>query len=127
MFLVGLLNWWYGRGWVAQVARVRDRLRGTIEFFSIPELLMTLFAPFRQISAAGVSGPIGLQLRAFMDKLLSRLIGSIVRSMTIIAGTILLVVQLVVESVILVGWYIVPALPVLGFIMFAIGWTPSWT
>lgn len=123
---MGLLQWWYGRGWKSQLARARDQFLGTAEFFSIGQLLATLFAPFRQISAGGVNGPIAVQLRAFFDKLFSRLVGAFVRTFTILIGTVILIVLLVVEVVVLVGWLLVPVFPVFGFIMFAVGWAPQW-
>ncbi len=126
MFLVGLLQWWYGRGWIDEVGRVGRRLKATAAFFSIGQLAATLFAPFRQISAGSVSGPVGVQMRAFFDKLISRFIGAIVRLGTILAGIVVLVLQSFLSAAALVLWFILPGLPVIGVILFAIGWVPSW-
>jgi len=126
MFLVGIISWWYGQGWHGQLRRVRDRLASTVGFFSIGQLFSTLFSPFRQISAGGVSGPVGAQLRAFFDKTLSRVIGAIVRSFTILAGIIAIIFQLFYEAIVLVLWLIFPLFPVVGLIAFAIGWVPKW-
>lgn len=126
MFLVGLLQWWYGRGWVSEVARVGARLKNTADFFSIGELARTLFAPFRQISAGSVGGPIGEQLRAFLDKTISRFVGAAVRLMTILAGLIVIAFQAVFSLLVLVVWPSLPILPVIGLLLFAIGWVPSW-
>lgn len=126
MFLVGLLQWWYGRGWKSQLLRARDQLLGVSEFFSIGQLLGTLFSPFRQISAGQVNGPIGVQLRAFVDKLVSRFIGAFVRLFTVLAGTATMLVLVVIELLLLVGWLLLPLFPVIGIIMFAVGWAPRW-
>ena len=126
MFLVGIISWWYGDGWKGQLLRVRDRLVATARFFSIGQLLDTLFSPFRQISAGGTSGSIATQMRAFFDKTLSRIIGAIVRLFTILAGIIILTVQALYELIILIMWLILPLIPVVGFIAFAIGWVPKW-
>lgn len=126
MFLVGLLQWWYGRGWKSQLARARDQFLGVAEFFSIGQLLATWFAPFRQISAGSVSGPVGVQLRAFVDKTFSRFVGAFVRTFTILIGTAVLLVLLVVEVLVIVGWLLLPLFPVIGAVMFAIGWAPRW-
>jgi hypothetical protein len=127
MFLVGILSWWYGRGWLGQWRRISDQLRATVQFFSIGQLFSTLFAPFRQISAnsANSSNP-AAALRAFFDQLISRFIGSIVRLGTILAGCVIIVLQIVYESLIMVLWWFIPALPVVGFILLAIGWVPTW-
>lgn len=127
MFLVGLISWWYGRGWVGQWARMAARFRSTLEFFSIGQLMATLFSPFRQISA-GNSGDrsFGGMFRAFLDKLISRIIGAIVRFFTILAGLVVITLQGVYELAIMVIWWFVPLLPLVGFVMLAIGWVPTW-
>jgi hypothetical protein len=126
MFLVGMISWWYGRGWRGQFRRVRSRLAQTASFFSIGQLLMTLFAPFRQISAGKVDGPLAVVVRAFFDQLISRVIGSIVRFFTIIAGIIALIFQALYESIVLIVWLFLPVFPVVGLVMLAVGWVPVW-
>jgi hypothetical protein len=127
MFLVGIISWWYGRGWVGQWKRVAHRFALTLEFFSIGQLFTTLFAPFRQISAGGGSdGSIGGQFRAIVDQLISRVIGSFVRFFTIVFGIIVILLQALYEGIVLVGWLLVPLLPIAGLIMVAIGWVPTW-
>lgn len=72
MQLVALLSWWYGSGVLRMFRTVQMKFASLLDYFSIDLLARTLFAPFRQISAGGVSGPIGLQIRAFFDQLISR-------------------------------------------------------
>ena len=127
MFLVGLISWWYGRGWVGQWRRVAHRFSLTLEFFSVGQLLSTLFAPFRQISAgSGSDGSIGSELRAFVDQLISRIIGAFVRFFTILFGILVIVLQAVYETIIMIAWWFLPILPIAGLIMLAIGWVPIW-
>jgi hypothetical protein len=127
MFLVGLISWWYGRGWVDQWKRIGIRFAATLEFFSIGQLAMTLFSPFRQISATSTSnGSVGAELRAFGDQLISRIIGGFVRFFTILFGLIIILLQAVYEIVIMIAWWLLPALPIVGAIMMAIGWVPTW-
>ena len=123
---MGIISWWYGRGLQGQISRIRDRLTATAGYFSIGQLLSTLFAPFRQISAGSVNGPVGAQLRAFFDKTISRVIGAIVRSFTILAGLIVMAVQVLLEAIVLVIWVVLPLFPVAGLILFVIGWVPRW-
>lgn len=127
MFLVGILSWWYGRGWLGQWRRTNDHWRSTVEFFSIGQLFATLFAPFRQISASSTSDPNPMvALRATFDQLISRLIGAFVRAFTIFAGMLVITLQVVYETLVLVLWSLLPALPVVGFILLALGWVPKW-
>lgn len=128
MFLVGLISWWYGRGWVGQWGRILQGFSSTLEFFSVGQLLQTLFDPFRQISASnGSDGSFGGALRGFIDKLISRIIGSIVRLFTIFAGVVAIIFQAVYVLVIIVLWWLLPLFPFAGLVLFAIGWTPTWT
>lgn len=127
MFLVGLISWWYGRGWVGQWGHMVARFAVTLEFFSVGQLFSTLFSPFRQISAAGGSdGTMGGAFRSMVDQLISRVIGAFVRFFTILFGLIVIALQAVYELVIMVAWWILPLLPVAGFILLATGWVPSW-
>lgn len=126
MFLVGLFTWWYEGGWKGQLVRVKDRLHATLDFFSIPQLLKTLFSPFRQISAGKVSGPLGVIVRAFFDQLLSRVIGFVIRFFTILFGVIVLVLQFIYETFIVLVWLLLPAFPLIGLIVMIVGWVPQW-
>lgn len=90
----------------------------TFDFFSIDLLVKTLFAPFRQISAGHVQGPMAVQLRAFADRLVSRVIGAIVRLIMLVIGVIAIVLQALLAGVILLGWLLVPLLPLVGLMLF---------
>ena len=124
MFIVGLFSWWYGAGWLSCVARVRDNLMSIYDYFSFDLLLRTLFSPFRQISAGKVRGPLGVQMRAFFDRLISRIIGGIIRTTVVIFGAATLFIAAVIGAIRLVLWPLIPLLPVI-FVLFAIaGWVP---
>ena len=127
MFLVGLISWWYGRGWVDQWKRMGERFVSTLEFFSIGQLIETLFSPYRQISAAGSgNGSFGDAIRASFDKLFSRCIGALIRLFTILIGLTAILLQGIYEIAIMIAWWFVPILPIAGFILLATGWVPSW-
>lgn len=122
MLLVSeLLRWWYGDGWRKHAQFVALRLEGTMDYFSVDLLVKTLFAPFRQISAGKVDGPIGMQLRAMVDKLFSRVIGAFVRTILLLIGGITIGVQAVIGVAVLVFWAIIPLLPVIGAVLAAMG------
>lgn len=127
MFMVGLLSWWYGRGWVSQWKRVSDRFLATVEFFSIGQLLSTLFSPYRQISA-GTSSDHSLAgaFRSFVDRSISRVVGAFVRFFTVIFGIVSILLLAVYEAIVMLAWWCVPLLPVAGCILLAIGWVPLW-
>lgn len=124
MFIVGLFSWWYSTGWFRCMIRVRDNLMAIYDYFSFDLLLRTLFSPFRQISAGKVRGPLGVQMQAFFDRLISRIIGATVRTVVIIVGSVTLGIALTIGAIRLMLWPLVPVLPIF-FVLFAItGWVP---
>ena len=126
MVIVGLLSWWYTVGWKQQVVRIGARLASTYDYFSIDLLVRTLFAPFRQISASQVRGSLGVKWRAFVDRLVSRCIGAIVRLLMIVTGIIVLFTTAVAGVVVVVLWGVLPLAPIAGLVMMLIGWVPIW-
>jgi hypothetical protein len=126
MFLVGILSWWYKNGWTDQIQIIRDRLESSADFFSVGQLITTLFAPFRQISAGKVSGSIGDQMRAFLDRTISRFVGAAVRIFMIIFGLITMLFQIIFGVILIVIWPIIPLFVLIGLIMMIIGWAPKW-
>lgn len=121
---MGLLSWWYGTGWKQRFRALAERLLGTADYFSIDLLLRTLFAPYRQISAGKVTGPIGVQLRAFFDQLLSRIIGAIIRTFMIIAGLVGMLFYIVIGGILVLLWGVIPLVPIVGIVLFVTGWVP---
>lgn len=123
MFLVGLISWWYGRGWVEQWRRQGSVIVRTLEFFSVGQLLSTLFSPFRQISAGTYSsGGVRAAVGGFFDRLISRAIGSIIRLFTILIGVVVIMFQSLYSVVIMLVWWVVPVLPFIGLAAYLLGW-----
>ena len=126
MFIVGLLSWWYGAGWKQCVVSVGDKLLNIYDYFSIDLLIKTLFSPFRQISAGSVNGPLGVQFRAMLDKLISRVIGAIMRSAVIVIGSVALLLSVLLGLARIILWPLVPLMPVVAVVLAMSGWV-LWT
>lgn len=124
MFVAGLLSWWYGQGWRHRFSRLNEKLASTMDYFSIDLLLRTFFSPFRQISAGKVRGPLGVQMRAFFDRLISRVIGACIRFVMIIVGSLAIALHAIVGLAIVIVWAFIPLLPVVGVVLFLMGWVP---
>jgi hypothetical protein len=124
MLLVGFFQWWYGRGWRDQVLRIGDTMIRTNDTFSIPLLLKTFFAPFRQISANETGDDINSRFRAWGDRMFSRVIGAFLRFFMIIFGILVLLAMMVVSAVRLILWPIFPFMPVTGLILMLTVGTP---
>lgn len=124
MLIISLLGWWYGSGWKRVGQILLEKLSVSEDFFSIGTLLVSIFAPFKQISASsGSSGTLQMKLQAWGDKQFSRIIGAIIRLTLILVGAVWLLIQTIVDIVILLAWPLLPFVPVAGFFLMSSGWT----
>lgn len=101
-----------------------ERIAALFDLFSIDLILKTLFMPFRQIDAERVNGPLGVRFRSFIDKLVSRLIGAMVRLAVLAAGCISIIGGAVLGAVYLCVWPVVPFLPLVGLALAVADWIP---
>lgn len=111
MLTVSMMQWWYTRGWKLTSSKLSNRLKNAADFFSIGLLVGNLFAPFRQISASETSAS-GQWLSVFFDKLLSRVIGALVRFLLLIVGIVTIILQAVSGVLLVVVWPLIPLVPV---------------
>jgi hypothetical protein len=125
MFVTSLLIWWYSAGWRDQMSLFSERLARAVDYYSIVSLLKSLFAPFRQISAGSpVSGSLDVKMRAWLDRLVSRFIGAMIRTVIIIIGIFALLFECIFGVVRLVVWPVLPILPLVGMVIAMSGWIP---
>ena len=103
-------------GWLSLSRKIGGRVVGVLKFFSVGQLAVSLFAPFRQISAGRVQGPLGVQLRAWGDKQFSRVIGAIVRLILIAFGLLGALFYGVLGGIMVVLWPILPFMPIVGIV-----------
>lgn len=121
MFLVGIFQWWYGNGLLQYIRQSFLGVLRTADFFSVGLLLKTLFNPFRQISAAPVGGDLSVQLSVFFDKMFSRVIGAVVRSMVIIIGILMILLRFLWMILGIIMWLALPLMPFIGIILWQLG------
>jgi hypothetical protein len=95
--------------WHATVALTKK----TIVFFSIPTLAGTLFAPWKRDVQRTSNLPIDLALRGVWDNILSRFIGFIIRSITILIAGGATLACLVGGIIIIIFWTLLPLFIVL--------------
>lgn len=118
------ITWWYGQGWRRQLQIVADRNAKLADMFSLDLLLRTMFAPFRQIGTGSGGGSLEMKLHAWADLLFSRLVGAAVRSVTLLAGSIVLVGAAGLGALQLIGWMLLPLAPIAGIVGAITGWLP---
>lgn len=114
MLITALVSWWYGAGWIKQLLIAKQKIGAAVQAFSLFDLLRTLFSPYRQIAAGGVRGPIGVKLRAWFDRLVSRFVGFFVRTIVIAIGLVYLLLQSIFALLRILIWPLLPLLPVIG-------------
>ena len=124
MFIVGLLRWWYTIGWSQRARMVMNRLDGTMDYFSIGLLLRTMFSLFRQDGAGSTDGPLSVKFQAFIGRLISRVIGAMIRFAVLVMGVITIALQAILGLMVLALWAAVPVAPVIGFVLMTAGWIP---
>lgn len=125
MLIVGFLSWWYGNGWRRRLSVLGEYLARVYDYFSIDLLVKTWFAPFRMNGTDRRGNSLGDKFRAMGDRLVSRIIGGLLRTFMIIFGLISLVLVSVFGLLGVLLWLAVPIFPVAGLVMFAIGWVPN--
>jgi hypothetical protein len=107
MIALELFSWWYGAGWKQLFSRTNRNLAALGEAFSAGTLLKTLFAPWKRIITYPGAG-LDAHLHAFIDNLVSRAIGFVVRIFVLVAFVFLSVLTLLLNAVMLVIWPLVP-------------------
>lgn len=117
MVIISLLSWWYSEGWLEQISLTKRSFIKLADKFSIGMLLKTLFAPFRQISVGEQASKTASLASVIADKLISRLVGSVMRLVMVFVGTLALIIYAIISVFRLAGWPLLPLAPVLGLIL----------
>jgi hypothetical protein len=121
MFIIDLLGWWYSHGWSWAVRHLFfTRSQHIVQFFSVSDLLKTLFAPFRQDIVHGGTS-VGLKLQALGNNIISRFFGFFLRLALIMCGLVLLTVNAVFAIAGVIIWPLLPLSPVVAFILMGSG------
>lgn len=125
MAIAEMFLWWYTRGWLIFIRKVRGFMLNITDFFSMDSLIRTLFKPFRQISAetANVDSSLDLKFQMFLDRLVSRTVGFCTRLILLIAGCILIIFGGIISLILIILWPFVPLLPIVGIILCIMGVT----
>lgn len=115
MLLADMLGWWYSRGW-AWISRQFFSVYTTriLQFFSITELLKTLFAPFRQDVIETKGAPVGVKLQVLGGNIISRFFGFLIRMALICAGLTTLIFSFLAGGAAIIAW---PLLPIAILVM----------
>lgn len=107
MLATSFFSWWYGAGWRSVANSFRPRLQGVLNSFSVPQLMRTMFAPWRRIvTEPGRS--LDEKFRAWGDNLFSRAIGFVVRVSVLIVAFMTVAVVTLLTLLELIIWPLLP-------------------
>lgn len=113
--LIEFFAWWYGKGWLEAGKQCLAMIKAAQLSFSIPELLKTLFAPWKRIiTFPGRS--LDEKMRAALDNLVSRTIGFFVRIFAILAALVFTAITAFVAVVVTLLWPLIPLLIIYCFV-----------
>lgn len=118
-FFYTYANWHYTQGFMTLLTHGKHFLLFLWYFFSIPDLLKTLFAPWRRLQESYGDGyDLQEKFAAFTVNTIMRFIGMIVRLAVIAFGVILHIIAGKLLLLIFLFWLLLPA--VVGVIMVVI-------
>lgn len=75
-----------------------------LDYFSVPNLLKTLFSPWKRDIISGQGLSLNDRFRVWIFNLLSRLIGAVIRIFTIIFGLFLTLFLLIFGFLVIIMW-----------------------
>lgn len=125
MAFAEMFLWWYAHGWSVFLQKVKIFMSNIADFFSMSDLVRTLFQPYRQISAESASADSSLDLKfhMFLDRLISRVVGFFSRLTLLIAGTIIIIFGAVLSFLAFILWPLIPLAPIAGIVLTVMGVT----
>lgn len=95
----------------------RNYLTFASEFFSVPELLKTFFAPWRRYNWAYPKNfDVKEFLNSFISNSFSRVLGALMRTILIIMGVLFELLVLIIGATIFLIWMISPFMIIAGII-----------
>ena len=112
MAIIYLLSWWYGQGWLQAFAQIKHRIDFIFDELSLKVLLRTLFEPWKQITSYAPSdATVGDKFRIWFDNLFARVIGFVIRTLTIGLAMFAALIVLILGIIIAIVWPLIPFLP----------------
>lgn len=119
--VVGFLRWWYSAGLEEASQRAVAVLWRLTDAMSLPILLRTLFAPWKNDVMSARNIALSDQMKLWGQNFASRLIGFLVRSVVILTAVVAIAGLCLTFAFGLVVWLALPflviALPVVGLIV----------
>lgn len=123
MIIVSFFIWHYTLGLSYALAGAVEFVKGIFNYFSVSDLLKTLFSPWHSIAERyGRGFALGEYLMVLLGNIVSRVLGAIVRTFVIACGLIATICAVAGAAVFLLFWILMPFFVagffIAGFILF---------
>lgn len=93
-------------------------LANWMKYFSLGILLKTLFQPWKQIvTVTGNGTSLGAKKDAFIDNLVSRFVGFLVRSSVFFFALMVMATVLMLSLLYVIVWPVIPLLPIVFLVL----------
>jgi hypothetical protein len=104
------LSWHYSRGLAQWTRNLFNFLSFEFHFFSVTDLLVTLFAPFQRLKERHGGSPIDVEaiLSVILVNLIMRVVGLFVRTVILILAAVSITLTFVAVLVLLALWIVLP-------------------
>lgn len=101
-------SWWYGEGLVNFCQATGIMTEKIFSFFSIKLLLRTIFDPWKRDAYTIENASLQDKLKIWLNNLISRFIGFVIRFFTIILGLCATALFFLVMICLFVAWFLLP-------------------
>lgn len=110
MIVPQYIYWHYSAGFVEWTRNLFNFLQFEFHFFSVKQLLLTLFAPFQRLRERYSGSPLDIEalLSVFLVNIIMRLVGFVVRSVLLIFAFITITLSFVLVVILLISWIFLP-------------------
>lgn len=106
--MITYFSWWYLDEPIYLFKSLKITTLRVFYSFSVPELISTLFAPWKKDILYKENPSLSESFQILIGNMISRLVGAIVRFITILTGLILTAFVFLVGLLFLIGWLVLP-------------------
>ncbi len=112
MIVPQYLYWHYSAGFVEWTRNLFNFLEFEFHFFSVKDLLLTLFSPFQRLKEKYSGSPLDIEaiLSVLLVNIIMRFVGFVVRSVLLIVATVVITLSFLATLLLLLIWVILPFL-----------------
>lgn len=102
------ISWWYGEGLLGFWQGILIMTEKIYSFFSVRTLVRTLFDPWKRDNYSVENASLQTRTKVLLDNIVSRLVGFIIRLMTVLIGLSITTLFFAILMIILLVWILLP-------------------